>query len=118
MARLPGIVHGVVVQITTEAPFSASDDVTMRSLAPTLHHDFQLINELAGRADLFRDIKADVLLLGGSKSDPFFSASLDALESTLPQATRTELAGLDHGGSTDRDGKPQDIAPALHRFFT
>ena len=97
---------------------AAPDDVTMRALAPTLHHDFELINEIAGRTDMFHDVTADVLLLGGSKSDPFFSASLDTLLRTLPHATRIDFPGLDHGGSTDRDGKPDRhrtrVAAVLH----
>jgi pimeloyl-ACP methyl ester carboxylesterase len=97
---------------------AAPDDVTMRALAPTLHHDFRLIHEVAGRADMFDDVSADVVLLGGSKSDAFFRASLDALQRTLPHATRIDLPGLDHGGSTDRDGKPQEVATALLPFFT
>ncbi len=90
----------------------------MRALAPTLHHDFHLINEIAGRADRFDAVNAAALLLGGSKSDPFFRGSLDALQHTLPHAHRIDLPGLDHGGSTDRDGKPQGLAPAVRRFFT
>jgi hypothetical protein len=93
------------------------DDVTMRSLAPTLRHDFELINEIAGRADMFDDVSAELLLLGGGKSDPFFRAALDALQRILPHAGRIDLPGLDHGGSTDRDGKPETIAPGLRRFF-
>jgi pimeloyl-ACP methyl ester carboxylesterase len=94
------------------------DAVTMRALAPTLHHDFALINEIAGRTAMFSDVSAEVLLLGGSKSDPFFSASLSALQQALPHTTRVTFPGLDHGGSTDRDGKPHEVAPALRRFFT
>jgi pimeloyl-ACP methyl ester carboxylesterase len=97
---------------------AGADDVTMRALAPTLPHDFELINEVARRADRFDGVSAEVLLLGGSKSDAFFSGSLDALQRTLPHAHRIDLPGLDHGGSTDRDGKPEKIAPALRRFFT
>ena len=32
MARLPGIVHGVVVQITTEASFSSSASLKSRAV--------------------------------------------------------------------------------------
>ena len=93
------------------------DDATMRALAPTLRYDFALINEVAGSADLFEDIDTAVLLLGGSKSDAFFSASLEVLERSLPHATRIELPDLDHGGSTDRDGDPDAIAALLDPFF-
>jgi len=95
-----------------------ADDVTMRALAPTLSHDFQLINEIAGRADLFDGVSAEMLLLGGAKSDAFFGGALDALQRMLPHARRVDLAGLDHGGSTDRDGKPQVVAPVVRCFFT
>ena len=97
---------------------AAPDDVTMRSLAPTLLHDFELINEIAGTTEPLQDISASVLLLGGGKSDAFFGASLDELQELLPHVTRLELPGLDHGGSTDRDGKPADVAHALRSFLT
>ena len=37
------------------------DYVPMRSLAPTMHYDFQLVVEMVGRLESFRAIQADVL---------------------------------------------------------
>jgi pimeloyl-ACP methyl ester carboxylesterase len=97
-------------------------DVTMRQLAPTLHYDFQLVAAMAENAESFRAVRAEVLLLGGSKSPAYLKAALDALEKVLPHAQRIEFPGLDHGGSSDasntnRGGKPELVAQALRRFF-
>ncbi len=52
----------------SEDKTAKSGDVTMRMLAPTLHYDFQLIAEMAETLERFSAVRADVLLLGGSKS--------------------------------------------------
>lgn len=101
---------------------AAPDDITMRKLAPTLHYDFQLIVEVSGKAECFRAVRNDVLLLGGSKSPAYLRAALDTLQQVLPHARRVEFPGLDHGGSSDisatnRSGDPKRVAQELRRFF-
>jgi pimeloyl-ACP methyl ester carboxylesterase len=96
--------------------------VTMRQLAPTLHYDFTLVAALAGQQERFRAIQQPVLLLGGNRSPRFLKVGLAALERVLPHARRVELAGLDHGGSSDlsamnRRGDPARVAAELRRFF-
>jgi pimeloyl-ACP methyl ester carboxylesterase len=97
----------------------AGDYVSMRALAPTLHHDFQLTVEMSGKFERFRGIRAEVLLLGGSKSPAYLKAALDTLEQVLPQAKRVEFPGLGHAASwnTDRGGRPEPVAHELRRFF-
>jgi pimeloyl-ACP methyl ester carboxylesterase len=97
-------------------------DVTMRMLAPTLHYDFELIVEMAETLETFKAVRAEVLLLGGSKSPAWLKGALDALMTVLPHAQRVEFAGLDHGGSSDlsatnRGGQPAVVAQELRRFF-
>lgn len=99
-----------------------SGDVTMRMLAPTLHYDFQLVDEMAESLESFRAVRVPVLLLGGSKSPAYLKTALDALEKTLPHVRRVEFSGLDHGGSSDnsntnRGGKPELVAREMRRFF-
>jgi pimeloyl-ACP methyl ester carboxylesterase len=98
---------------------AASDYVPMRALAPTLHHDFQLSVEMSGKLQSFGAIRAEVLLLGGSKSPAYLKAAVDALEQVLPQAKRVEFPGLGHAASwnTDRGGRPEPVAHELRRFF-
>jgi len=98
-------------------------DVTMRMLAPTLHYDFQLVVQMAETLRNFETIRADALLLGGSKSPAWLKVALDALEKTLPNARRIEFPGLDHGGSSDISqtnpfGQPEIVVPELRRFFS
>jgi len=93
--------------------------VPMRELAPTLHYDFQLVVEMSGKLESFRAIRAEVLLLGGSKSPAFLKVALDALEKVLPHVKRIEFPGLNHAASwnTDQGGQPEPVAQELRRFF-
>ncbi|HEX6555188.1 MAG TPA: hypothetical protein VF026_20660 [Ktedonobacteraceae bacterium] len=67
----------------------------------------------------FRDVRAQVLLLGGSQSPAYLKTGLDALEKVLPHARRVEFPGVGHGGSgnSDRGGKPELVAQVLRSFF-
>ena len=119
------IPRGLLERLTTtmmasEEKKAGSEDVTMRMLAPTLHYDFQLATEMHGALERFKGIRAEVLLLGGSKSPAYLKAGLDALEKVLPHVTRVELPGLGHGatGNTDRGGRPERAAQVLRQFFS
>jgi pimeloyl-ACP methyl ester carboxylesterase len=107
----------------TEDKNAKSGDVTMRMLAPTLQHDFQVVSEMNGNLESFRAIQADVLLLGGSKSPNFLKVDLDALEKVLPHVTRIEFSGLGHSAAwnydpqRNPDGRPTVVAQELSRFF-
>lgn len=92
---------------------------TMRELVPTLHADFAIVAESSGRLDDYRQIPAEVLLMGGSKSPAFLKRAVDDLTRVLPGAKRVELAGLDHAASWNRDvrGNPAPVAAELRRFF-
>jgi len=105
--------------IKSEDKKAKGDDVTMRMLAPTLHYDFQLVIETKGALESFKAIRAEVLLLGGSKSPAYFKVALDALEKVLPRVKRVEFPGLDHAASwnTDRGGQPEPVAQELRQFF-
>jgi len=108
--------------MASEDKKAKSGDITMRLLAPTLHNDFTVVAEMSGNVERFRDVRADVLLLGGSKSPTFLKVALNALEKVLPRARRIEFPGLDHGGSSDlsnmnRRGNPERVALELRRFF-
>lgn len=97
--------------------------VTMRMLAPTLHYDGLLLAEMSGQSERFRAVRAEALLLGGSKGLPYLKDTLDALEKVLPHVVkRVEFPGLEHGGAnnpsqTNRGSKPELVAQELRRFF-
>ena len=105
--------------MASEEKKAGSDDVTMRMLAPTLHYDFQLATEMEGALERFKAIRAEVLLLGGSKSPAYLKAGLDALQKVLPHVTRVELSGVGHGatGNSNRGGRPERAGQVLRQFF-
>ena len=95
----------------------------MKELAPTLHYDFQLINEMSDKIESFRTIPIKVLMLGGSKSPAYLKEISDALEKVLPQVTRIEFPGLGHAAAWNYDkqrnpgGNPELVAQELCRFL-
>jgi hypothetical protein len=107
------------MMMASEEKKAGADDVTMRMLAPTLHYDFQLVTEMNGALENFRAVRAEVLLLGGSKSPAYLTRAVDALEKVLPHVMRVEFPGLGHeaSGNIDRRGQPERVAQELRRFF-
>jgi pimeloyl-ACP methyl ester carboxylesterase len=107
------------MMMTGDEKNAKKDDVTMRMLAPTIHYDFNLSFELENKHECFKAIDAEILLLGASKSPPYFKTALDTLTKILPHAKRIEFAGLHHGasGNTNRGGKPKQVAHELLNFF-
>lgn len=92
------------------------DDVTLKELMPTLKFDIQLVNETRGKVDDFKNVPAEVLLIGGTKSPLFLKHSLEALDKVLPHVKRMELQGLDHD-SAQNYGKPEVIAKEIKIFL-
>jgi pimeloyl-ACP methyl ester carboxylesterase len=109
--------------MTSEDKHGSGEYLSMRTLAPTLRYDFQVVTEMNGTLDSFRAIPCEVLLLGASKSPSYLKADLDALEKILPHVKRVELLGLDHGSSWNYDkqrnpgGQPEVVAQELRQFF-
>jgi pimeloyl-ACP methyl ester carboxylesterase len=95
---------------------SKGDDVTIRSLVPTMHFEIHTAHEMRDTLEDFRSLQTPVLLLGGGKSPPFFATALDGLEVTLPSVTRKTFPMLGHAGPED-DGRPDLIAKELQQFF-
>jgi pimeloyl-ACP methyl ester carboxylesterase len=91
-------------------------DVPFAALIPTLHYDTILVRELEGKLDECSAMAAEVLLLGGSRSQPFLREALDSLARKIPGTVRVELPGVGHVAA-DNDGKPELVARALRRFF-
>lgn len=93
-------------------------DVTMRTLAPTLHYDFALVKAVQDKQAKYGNIRARTLLLGGSSSPAYLKTAVRALEKLLPNAKRVEFAGLGHGasGNAAMGGKPELVARAWRDF--
>jgi pimeloyl-ACP methyl ester carboxylesterase len=105
--------------IASEDRKAKAGDVTMRMLAPTLHYDFQLIRESEGSLERFRDIRCELLLLGGTKSPTYLQTSVATLSKVFPRARLVTFKGLGHeaSGNANQWGKPEQVARELRLFF-
>ncbi|WP_433427668.1 hypothetical protein [Nonomuraea sp. CA-141351] len=63
--------------------------------------DAQVVAETAGDLDVYRSVRAEVLLLGGTRSPAHLRSALTALERVLPRARRVALKGLDHSATSN-----------------
>jgi pimeloyl-ACP methyl ester carboxylesterase len=92
---------------------------TMRQLATTPHHDFQLVGTASGKQERYKAIKTEVLLMGGGTSQAYLKAAVRALEPIIPGAKRIEITGVGHGApwNHDRYGQPEIVAEEIRRFF-
>ncbi|WP_017588493.1 alpha/beta fold hydrolase [Nocardiopsis ganjiahuensis] len=94
----------------------SDSEVPLRDLLPTLGPDARTVAEAADLAKAAADVRADVLLLGGTRSARYLKEALDTLETTLPRVRRVEFAGAGHLAA-DNSGRPERVARALAGFL-
>ena len=91
--------------------------VPIEALVPTFHYDAQIVMEARGNIERFKGIRAQVLLLGGSKSPAYLKDALGRLEKVIPKVRRVELRGENHVAAAN-DGNPVRVANELRKFFS
>jgi pimeloyl-ACP methyl ester carboxylesterase len=84
-------------------------------LLPTLIWEGKEVLRLDSMYRRYRAVKAETLLLGGSKSPAFLLNVLPVLAEILPHAQLIQLPGLDHS-APDEDA-PEAVATALKEFL-
>ncbi|PKL67653.1 MAG: esterase [Methanobacteriales archaeon HGW-Methanobacteriales-1] len=92
------------------------DDVSLQELLPTLHDELEIVQNTEGTLENYKDVSAEVLLLGGSKTEPMLKETLHALDKLVPHSHLVELEGLNHGSAQDY-GNPEPIAQEIKNFF-
>lgn len=88
-------------------------------LAAALHHEGHMIAEMSDGLSAFGDVRASVLLIGGSKSSALLKDSLARVAGAVPGARQVELPGLDHSSTWNKElrGDPEPVARVLEEFF-
>ena len=116
--KLPDFIMKIIFKLvlTQDTMRVKGDDVSIEDLMPTLKFDVQLVNETEGKLEKFKNVQAEVLLIGGSKSSLLIKHSLETLEKLLPHCKHIELQGLDHD-SAQNYGKPEIIAQEIKQFL-
>lgn len=93
------------------------DEVSFKVLIPTFHYDNELVKEESGQIEKFRNLKADILLIGGTESPAFLKNSMKMLKNIIPNVNQVELKGLSHTGPLVT-GNPELVAEKLKDFFS
>jgi hypothetical protein len=84
-----------------------------------MRYGLKVVSDMDGKAESFKTVKAEMLLLGGTKSPTYLKNALAALETILPKVRRDQSEGLNHSGTwnSDQGGNPELVAQSLRRFF-
>jgi len=115
--HLPSFVLRPMFKLAMRRQLGEDDGPLLQTLIPTVRFDIGLVTEMAGRIESFRAVRAETLLLGGSKSAVYLGAALDALGTVLPNCERIEFPGLGHIAA-DNHGEPLRVAVELRRYFS
>lgn len=102
--------------IRLDAKNVRGDDVSLKVLIQTMRYDPQAVMQSTGLIEMAKQLRTNVLLLGGSKSPGYLKATLDALQAALPQVTRVKLEGVGHLAA-DNGGRPRLVARELKKFL-
>lgn len=91
-------------------------DVKFKELLPTFRNDYRIVSAAEDLTDEAKNLKAEVLLLSGSKSPKYLRDILKKLGENIRQARPIEFEGVGHTAA-DNNGKPEVVAAALRTFF-
>jgi len=115
---LPTFITVPLINIMIKGQMKKIDEteLPLAELVPTFRYDSKVVSESLPLIEKAKDIKAEVLLLGGAKSHHYLSIALDHLENSIPHATRIQFEKLGHLAS-DNSESPSVIAETLRKFF-
>ena len=119
MKSLPAFVTAPLTNIaihSDEKKKSNKGKTDLKSLIFATQYDNRVVRQSQGIMDKVPNITADILLMGGEKSNPFLKKSLDALNAALPNAQRVILPNTGHTAAAN-SGKPELIAGELITFM-
>ena len=117
-SRLPRLISTTLMRlaIPAEAKQTPPGDTSLQALIPIMRFDAQVILDATNAPERYREVAAEVLLMGGSRSPRSLSGALGALEGVLPHSRRVEIPGVGHMAA-DNGGQPHRVAEILREFF-
>lgn len=117
ITKLPHILLELFFKLYLKTERVKDDEVSFKVLIPTFHYDYELVKEESGQVEKFRNLKAEVLLIGGTESPAFLKKTMKKLKNTIPNVRQVELNGLSHTGPLVT-GNPELVAEKLKDFFS
>lgn len=118
MAKLPRLVSVPLMSrmIRQQSKNLKPGKIALAALLHTFAHDQVVAGQSLPLLEQAAKLKADLLLLGGTKSNRFLKNALDDLQTAMPAAKRFTFEKEGHLAA-DNSGKPQKVAAELTRFF-
>lgn len=121
LLKLPSLVLGPLLNAAIKADADKKKaegrhEAHLGQLINAMRYDIQIVRDATNITERTKDLKADVLLMGGERSQSFLKTALDVLNSTLPQAKRVTLKEIGHTAA-DNNGKPELVADELKKFL-
>jgi len=119
MKSLPAFVTAPLMNIAINSNAKRKSDkkkTDLKSLIIATQYDNRAVRQSQGIIDKVPDITADILLMGGEKSNPFLKKSSDALNAALPNAQRITLPNTGHTAAANSE-KPELVANELIAFM-
>ncbi len=102
--------------IRSQAKKATGNEVLLKDLVPTFHYDRIIVANAVDIIAQSENLKAEVLLLGGTKSQKFLGMALDKLNAALPAARRITFPGFGHIAAANGN-HPEAVATELKKFF-
>ena len=92
---------------------------SLKALIPAMRYDFNIVASMNEQFQQLRNIRQEVLLMGGNNSPDYLKNALAAMELELPNSRCIRLAGADHSAPWNEDlsGMPSLVAHFLKSYF-
>lgn len=118
LRSLPAFITVPMVNLLmrSEAKNESQKGVTLKDLVPTFHHDRIIGKESEHLLTQCVEVKADVLLLSGRKSQMFLKETIAELRTIIPNTKYIEFREQGHIAA-DNSGDPKSVAASLLVFF-
>jgi len=118
LTSLPAFITAPLVSLMArfqaKSQYNAEHNLT--ELVPTFHYDLNIIRDSVKLLSHLGQVKGDVLLLEGGKSQPFLHQTIERLAASMPDAKRIKFPKQGHMAA-DNIGDPQTVAVELLKFF-
>ena len=97
----------------------SSSYASLKELLPAMRYDFNVVARMNDHLSDLSAVDVPVLLMGGDRSPKYLKSALVALQATLKNCERVELAGADHSSpwNAELNGRPSQVGLVLQEFF-
>jgi len=118
MTRMPSFLLTPLFNLALRSQAKTAEaGYALQTLVPTFRYDARLVAETAGSLARFKAVRAETLLLSGTRSADFLRAIFKALIDAFPDWQHVEFPGLGHVAA-DNGSQPGRVAAELRRYFS